>query len=218
MLNYSFLDQLCLKTDVFLKTLSGHLSPATQQNQKTRENPAQNIPESDLTTAEKKQIAGYMRVNYAGEICAQALYKGQALTARNPELTLKLEQAALEETDHLYWCQSRLDDLNCPVSILNPLWYLGSFMMGVTAGLLGDKWNLGFLEETEKQVTTHLEHHLDTIALHDHKTRAILEKMHAEESEHAHTARQIGAADLPAPVKLLMKFTSSLMTKTSYWI
>jgi ubiquinone biosynthesis monooxygenase Coq7 len=211
---YSFCDQLCLKADHFLRLLSGHLNP----EQQARPTPAHDIPEAALTTTQKNHIAGLMRVNYTGEICAQALYQGQGFTTKNQTLKKTLDQAALEEIDHLYWCQSRLHALNSRASLLNFIWYIGSFLLGMTAGLCGDKWNLGFVEETEKQVMKHLDSHLDDLPVEDQKTRIILEKMRQEEAGHAQTAHTAGAQALPYPVKLFMSATAKLMTKTAYWI
>jgi len=214
MRHYSFSDQLCLNADHLLRFLAGQNLPTHQ----LRENPAKNIAESELSVTEKKHISGLMRVNYTGEVCAQALYQGQALTSRNIETKQKLEQAGLEEIDHLYWCQSRLQDLNSHVSVLNPIWYIMSFILGLTAGICGDRWNLGFLEETEKQVTKHLEDHLEKLPVQDHKTRVILEQMRDEEAIHAEAANHAGAAELPKIIKLLMRGTSKIMTKLAYWI
>jgi len=214
MRNYSFVDQLCLHADKLLRTLGGRVALTDH----ARPNPAETIPEANLDTAQKKHISGLMRVNYAGEVCAQALYQGQALTARNPELKTQLIQSGLEEEDHLRWCQSRIDELNSHVSYLNPLWYAGSFSLGVIAGLCGDKWNLGFLEETEKQVTSHLEDHLEKIPKADLRTQAILDTMRKEEAEHAHIANNLGAAELPQPIKSCMSFVSKIMTSTAYWV
>ncbi len=214
MRNYSLFDQCCFAADKLLKTLSGHVD-ATE---KSRPSPGLSLPESGLTSVQKKHVAGLMRVNYAGEVCAQALYQGQALTARNPELKIKLAQAGLEEEDHLRWCQSRIHELDSHVSFLNPLWYAGSFTLGVIAGVWGDKWNLGFLEETEKQVTAHLDDHLSKIPCNDFRTKAILMQMRDEEAEHANVAHNIGATELPQPIKLAMSFVSKLMTSTAYWV
>jgi ubiquinone biosynthesis monooxygenase Coq7 len=214
MRQYSLSDQICLKADDLLRFLSGHQLSAD----KLRENPAKNISEPDLNPDEKKLVSGLMRVNYTGEVCAQALYQGQALTSRNLDTKRQLEQAGLEEIDHLFWCQSRLQDLDSRVSFLNPLWYTASFLLGAAAGLCGDRLSLGFLEETEKQVTKHLENHLDIIPLQDSKTRVILEKMREEEASHAEVAYHAGAAVLPEFIKTAMRFTSKLMTKISYWV
>ncbi len=214
MRNYSFSDQLCINADHLLRFLAGQNLP----NAKLRENPAKNIAEPELSLSEKKHVSGLMRVNYTGEVCAQALYQGQAITSRNREIKKQLEQAGLEEIDHLFWCQSRLQDLDSHVSILNPIWYISSFLLGLAAGVCGDRWNLGFLEETEKQVTKHLEDHLEKLPAQDHKTRAILEQMRNEESAHAEAAYHAGAAELPVFVKKIMGLTSGLMTKTAYWL
>lgn len=214
MRNYSLLDQLCFKADKLLKTLSGHVDLTSD----ARPNPALSLPETDLDQKQKSHIAGLMRVNYAGEVCAQALYQGQALTARNPDLKLKLTQAGLEEEDHLRWCQSRIHELDSHVSYLNPIWYAGSFTLGVIAGICGDKYNLGFLEETEKQVTSHLEDHLTKLPKKDLRTQAILEQMRTEEAEHANLAHKIGAVELPSPIKSAMSFVSKIMTSTAYWV
>jgi ubiquinone biosynthesis monooxygenase Coq7 len=159
-----------------------------------------------------------MRINHCGEICAQALYQGQALTARNPEAKRALEQAALEETEHLNWCETRIKELGTHKSFLNPLWYTGSLALGALAGTLGDKWNLGFLAETERQVGAHLEGHLAQLPPADDKSRAVIEQMKTDEAKHATTAIEHGGAELPAPVRAMMKLTSKVMTKTAYWI
>jgi ubiquinone biosynthesis monooxygenase Coq7 len=159
-----------------------------------------------------------MRVNHTGEICAQALYQGQALTARNATARAALEQAAAEETDHLAWTAQRIEELGGRASLLNPLWYAGSFALGAAAGFLGDKWNLGFLAETERQVEGHLEGHLDRLPAQDEKSRAIVNEMKVDEARHARTAVDHGAAELPEPVKLAMKLGSRVMTRTAYWI
>jgi ubiquinone biosynthesis monooxygenase Coq7 len=159
-----------------------------------------------------------MRVNHCGEICAQALYQGQALTARNPAARAALEQAAAEETDHLAWTAQRIGELGGRVSLLNPLWYAGSFALGAAAGLLGDKWSLGFLAETERQVEGHLEGHLDRLPPQDAKSRAIIDQMKADEARHARAAVEHGAAELPEPVKSAMKLGSRVMTRTAFWI
>lgn len=168
--------------------------------------------------AQKKHVAALMRVNHCGEICAQALYSGQSLTARNPQIVNALEQAAQEETDHLAWCEQRIQELGGRKSLLNPLWYGGSFALGMVSGALGDKWNLGFLAETERQVGKHLESHLAQLPETDDKSRAVLAQMHRDETLHAENAKRHGAAELPKPVKSLMRFASKIMTRTSYYI
>jgi ubiquinone biosynthesis monooxygenase Coq7 len=159
-----------------------------------------------------------MRVNHVGEVCAQALYQGQALTAKNPEAKLALEAAAREETDHLAWCESRINELGGRKSLLNPLWYAGSFALGATAGMLGDKWNLGFLAETERQVEAHLDEHLRQLPEQDAKSRAIVEQMKEDEIRHAQTAVHYGAAELPAPVKVAMRGMSMVMKRIAHRI
>ena len=212
MRNYTVIDQLCLKADYFLRFLSGHLTP----HENARPSPAAHTAEAELTSLEKNHIAGLMRVNYTGELCAQALYQGQACTTKNKDLKNTLEKAGLEEMDHLYWCQLRLKELGKPVSLLNPLWYSGAFLLGMTAGIAGDSWNLGFLEETEKQVVKHLDKHLENLPINDIKTRAILEQMREEESGHAEAAQTAGARALPFPLRVLMGLTAKIMTTTAY--
>lgn len=157
-----------------------------------------------------------MRVNHCGEICAQALYQGQALTARDSAAREALHAAAREETEHLAWTERRIEELGGRKSLLNPLWYAGSFAMGAAAGLLGDKWNLGFLAETERQVVSHLEGHLEGLPGDDAKSRAIVEHMREDEARHAGTAVEHGGAELPAPVKSAMRLASRVMTRTAY--
>jgi len=178
--------------------------------------PDAGLDEGDLSESDKRHAAGLMRVNHCGEVCAQALYAGQALTARNPEAAKALIEASDEETEHLAWCEKRLNELGSHKSFLNPLWYVGSFGLGVLAGALGDKWNLGFLAETERQVEGHLDSHLSLLPENDAKSRAIVEQMKADEIRHAETAIEHGGAPLPMPVKLAMKLTSKVMTGLAY--
>lgn len=180
--------------------------------------PDQGKAESDMTPEEKRHAAALMRINHTGEVCAQALYNGQALTARNPATEEALREASQEETEHLAWCEKRIKELGSHKSLLNPLWYAGSFTLGAVAGALGDKWNLGFLAETEKQVGKHIEDHLQRLPAQDEKSRAVLEQMAIDEARHANTAIEHGGAPLPLPVKLAMKLSSKVMTKTVYWI
>ena len=205
------LDRLIVAFDNGLRTL---LAPAHA----ARPVPGSGAAETELTAADRQLAASLMRVNHSGEICAQALYQGQALTAREPTARAALEQAAAEETDHLAWTAQRIDELGGRVSVLNPLFYAGSFALGAAAGLLGDKWNLGFLAETERQVEGHLESHLDRLPAEDAKSRAIVDQMKTDEARHAQTAVEHGAADLPEPVKLAMKLGSRVMTKSSFWV
>ena len=174
--------------------------------------------DTDLSAQEKQESAGYMRVNHVGEVCAQALYQSQALTATDPELRAKMQSAADEEVDHLAWCEQRLEELGSRKSVLNPLWYAGSFAIGTVAGLAGDRWNLGFVAETENQVVDHLESHLTVLPENDQRSRELVEQMKRDESAHAKMAVDAGAADLPPPVKSLMKFASRVMTRTAYWL
>jgi 3-demethoxyubiquinol 3-hydroxylase len=180
--------------------------------------PDTGIAEAEMSEAEKRHAAGLMRVNHCGEVCAQALYAGQALTARNAEAAKALVEASDEETEHLAWCEKRLNELGSRKSVLNPLWYAGSFGLGVLAGALGDRWNLGFLAETERQVEGHLDSHLASLPENDAKSRAIVEQMKADEIKHAETAIEHGGAPLPMPVKMAMKLTSKVMTKTAYYL
>ena len=171
------------------------------------------------TALEAQRIsAGLMRVNHSGEICAQALYSGQALFARDAKVREALQAAGAEERDHLAWCRERLKELGSRPSYLDPIWYAGSFALGVTSGLTGDRWSLGFLAETEAQVEQHLEGHLDRLPAEDRRSRAILTQMRDDENRHGQTGRSLGAAELPPPVKLAMRAFSKVMTRTAYWI
>lgn len=205
------LDRLIIAFDNGLRTLAARAHSA-------RPAPDADIAEAELSAAEKQFTASLMRVDHSGEICAQALYQGQALTARNPRARAALEQAAAEETDHLAWTEKRISELGGRTSVLDPLWYIGSFALGAAAGVLGDKWNLGFLAETERQVECHLDGHLERLPPQDHKTRAVLERMKADEVRHARMAVEHGAAKLPEPVKAAMRLGSKVMTRTSFWV
>ncbi len=205
------LDKFIIGFDHALRTL---LTPA----QTLRPVPGTELPEVELSDSEKNESTALMRINHTGEICAQALYQGQALTARNAEVQHTLAQAAREETEHLAWTERRIAELSGRKSLLNPLWYGGSLAMGALAGTLGDKWNLGFLAETERQVTTHLAGHLKRLPHNDGKSRAIVAQMQIDEAGHATSAMSQGGVDLPMPVKLMMKLGSKVMTKTAYWV
>ncbi len=209
---YTPFDQLLGGLDQALRTVFG--PPPEAQ----RPSPAAALPEADLDAAQRELAARLMRINHAGEICAQALYQGQALTAQLPNVRDKMEQAAAEENDHLAWTAERLRELGSHTSYLNPLWYAGSFAIGATAGLAGDKWSLGFVAETERQVVKHLDSHLERLAPFDKKSRAILEQMRDDEGRHATVAIEAGAAALPEPVRQTMRLMSKVMTKTAYWI
>ena len=172
-------------------------------------------PEADLGEAERARAAALMRVNHVGEVCAQALYAGQALTAQNEQVRAELDQAAKEETDHLAWCEQRIVELGGRKSLLNPLWFGGAFALGAAAGLLGDKWNLGFLAETERQVEAHLDGHLQQLPEADAKSRAVVEQMKTDEARHAQTAVDHGGAPLPSPVKWAMRLAADVMRQTA---
>jgi ubiquinone biosynthesis monooxygenase Coq7 len=181
-----------------------------------RPSPADQIPHKDLDERQQAHAAALMRVNHVGEICAQALYQGQALTARHPDSRQALEKAAREEEDHLAWSAERIRELGGRPSLLNPLWYAGSFAIGAAAGLLGDKWNFAFLAETERQVEEHLAGHLDALPAEDQRTRAVVAAMRADEARHRESALAFGAAELPEPVKHAMRLASRVMTTLAY--
>lgn len=188
------------------------------QTRSVRPVPGDGLPEGELSDAEKRNTAALMRVNHCGEICAQALYQGQALASGDPAIRDALRHAADEETEHLAWTERRIRELGGRKSLLNPVWYGGSLAIGVLAGRLGDAWNLGFLAETERQVEAHLAGHLQRLPQTDRKSWAILEQMKADEIEHARTAVRLGAQELPMPVKLAMRLASGVMTRTAYWV
>lgn len=206
------LDKFCSAADNALRTLHG--SYQTTQ----RDNPASNLPEPELSPEEKNHASGLMRINHCGEICAQALYQGQALTARLPDVRDQMEQAAKEENDHLAWCDQRLKQLSTHTSLLNPIWYVGSFSLGALAGLAGDKWSLGFVAETERQVVKHLDEHLANLPEHDDSSRAILQQMRQDELHHAQAAEAAGGAELPGAVQSMMKAMAKLMKTIVYRI
>lgn len=204
-------DKLIIQFDKGLRTL---FAPA----QTARPMPGDALAEAELSGEEKKLAAALMRVNHCGEICAQALYQGQSLTARDPAIQKALEQAAWEETEHLAWCERRVAEVGGRTSLLNPLWYASSLAIGALAGALGDKWNLGFLAETERQVGAHLDGHMHRLPVQDAKSRAIIGQMKVDELGHAATAIQYGGAELPLPVKVAMKLTAKVMTSAAYWV
>lgn len=205
------LDSVIIEFDKGLRTL-------LSQAHSVRAHPDANLPDAAMTDAEKKHAAGLMRINHSGEVCAQALYQGQALTARDPLVQQKLQQAAQEETEHLAWTSKRVHELGGHLSVLNPLWYTGSLALGAFAGMLGDKWNLGFLAETEHQVGGHLQSHLDKLPQQDVKSRAVVQQMYADETQHSEMAKQLGGAELPVPVKKLMQASSKVLTHAAYRI
>ena len=209
---YSVIDSFIMECDKALKTVIGQ--PETTD----RPLPGVDLADQELTDKEHALSTRLMRVNHSGEVSAQALYQGQALTATLPEVRVAMEQAALEENDHLVWCQQRVEYFGGHTSVLNPIWYAGSFVMGAVAGKIGDKWSLGFVAETEKQVVKHLDEHLEQISEHDAKSRAILEQMRTDELHHGTIALEAGGATLPKPVQVVMGLMSKVMTKTSYWV
>ncbi|WP_456448754.1 2-polyprenyl-3-methyl-6-methoxy-1,4-benzoquinone monooxygenase [Thiolapillus sp.] len=203
-------DRLVVNLDQALRTLFGR--PLVTE----RPNPAETCEESELPESQRDHVARLMRINHTGEVCAQALYQGQALTARREEVKRSMERSAAEENDHLDWCEQRVEELDGRLSLLNPLWYAGSFALGAAAGLAGDKWSLGFVAETEKQVEGHLDEHLAQVPESDCRTRAILEQMKEDEIRHGQTAKSHGGIELPGPVKAAMKFMSKVMTTSVY--
>lgn len=212
MTRFSIVEQFIIEVDYAIRTLS---PPAKRLSD--RPSPAANLPDMAISGDEKQKTAALMRVNHSGEVCAQALYQGQALTALNADVKLQMTHAALEETDHLAWCEERLAELGEKPSVFNPLWYGGSLLLGALAGLAGDRYSLGFLAETEHQVSAHLKKHLQRISINDKKTTAILEQMHKDETAHAETALQAGGKALPIFIKGFMNMTSKIMTTLSYY-
>lgn len=205
------LDRLIIEFDKSLRTVFG---PAAT----VRPCPGAELPESSLGDAERRHAAALMRVNHVGEVCAQALYQGQSISSANLALRAVLAEAADEETEHLSWTESRIAALGGRKSLLNPFWYAGALVLGFLAGRMGDRWNLGFLAETERQVEAHLDDHLERLPDADVKSRAVLEQMRADEILHAETAVRLGAAELPAVVRLAMKGSSRIMTKAAYYL
>jgi len=212
MRHLTFADKIVNQFDTALRTVAGR--PKLTE----RVNPAEDVAEAELADEERELAGRLMRINHAGEVAAQGLYQGQALTARLPQVREKMARAAMEENDHLEWCEQRARELGTHVSLLNPLWYLGSVSIGALAGAAGDKWSLGFVVETEHQVVKHLEEHEAQLSPGDQKTHAILRQMKEDEVHHADIAKSAGGADFPAPIKGLMQLTSKIMTHTAFWI
>jgi len=210
--DYNAFDRALIGVDQTLRTLFGR--PALTG----RARPGKGHDDVELTDHEQRHIGRLMRVNHTGEVCAQALYQGQALTARNRDVREGLERSAREENDHLAWCEERIDELGGRKSVLNPLWFAGSFAMGSLAGFAGDRWSLGFVVETERQVEDHLESHIAQVPADDYRTRAILEQMKLDEAHHAAVATAAGGAELPGPIKLAMRTVSKVMTRGAYWV
>ena len=208
----TFIDRCLLQVDQALRTC------VPGSSQAHRRSPAEALDDVQMTETERRHAAGLMRINHTGEVCAQALYAGQAATAKLGETRAAMEHAAQEEVDHLAWCEQRLQQLDSKPSILNPLWYGLSFGMGAMAGIAGDKWSLGFVAETEKQVCEHLEDHLQKLPEEDARSKAILEQMITDERQHGETAKQAGGADLPPPIQNAMSLLSQVMKKSTYHI
>ena len=205
------IDSLIVQFDRALRTMAG-------AQDARRASPAAGLAEGALDADAREDGAALMRVNHVGEICAQALYQGQALSARAPQNRQALEQAAIEEQDHLAWSAERIDELGGRASLLNPLWYAGAFALGAVAGALGDRWSLAFVAETERQVEAHLSGHLERLAPEDRKTRAVVEAMRGDEIRHRESAIALGAAELPGPVKLGMRAMAKVMTTVAYLV
>ncbi len=208
----SGLDRLIASAGNALRTVAGPAGASA------RPYPADQVTEAELTAAERQHAAGLMRVNHAGEVAAQALYQGHAAVARQQNVHAHMEQAAAEEFDHLAWCERRLQELGEVPSRLGPVWYAGAFVIGAASGALGDRWSLGFIAETEKQVCEHLDSHLEGLPAADARSRAVVKRMREEEAEHGEHARDAGAAELPLPIRRLMRLTARVMTRSAYWL
>lgn len=209
--HFNIADEFISQGDRVLRTLFGR--PPQQ-----RPTPAADKRDTTDDDRARRETARLMRVNHAGEIAAQALYHGQAVVARSSKVRTAMQRAADEENDHLAWCEERLEELGDRTSVLNPVWYAGSFAIGALAGIVGDRWSLGFVDETERQVVEHLEGHLQRIPETDARSRAIIEQMKTDEAHHGEAARRAGAASLPAPVRRIMRLISKVMTRTAYWV
>ena len=205
----SGIDTLILHFDNALRTVAG-------VHRGNRPSPAAGVTEAPLDADTRSEAAALMRVNHVGEVCAQALYQGQALSAREPGNRRSLEHAALEEQDHLLWSAERIEELGGRESLLNPLWYGGALALGTLAGMFGDRWSLAFLAETERQVEEHLSGHLQRLPAEDHRTRAVIRAMRDDEARHRESAIALGAAELPEPVKLGMRAMAKVMTVIAY--
>lgn len=208
----SLLDRVISEADTVMRTLSN------RGNSAGRESPASGHSEALLSERERRHVAGLMRVNHTGEVCAQALYQGQALTARLPTVREEMRQAAAEEVDHLVWCAERLRELNSRTSALNPAWYGLSFTLGAVAGAIGDRVSLGFVAATEERVCSHIRDHLRRLPDEDRKSQLVLQQMLEDEERHGDNALAAGGADFPGPVKNVMALVSQVMTRSSYWV
>jgi ubiquinone biosynthesis monooxygenase Coq7 len=210
--HYTALDRIIASIDEALRISTG-AAPGAQ-----RRNPGADLECVELDEEQRRHVAGLMRINHSGEICAQALYAGQAATARNDATREAMQSAADEEIDHLSWCEDRLKELDSRPSLLNPLWYAGSFAIGAAAGLAGDEWSLGFVKETENQVEAHLQDHIERLPAGDARSQAILDQMKVDEARHADMAEAAGARELPPPVRRAMAFTADIMKALAYRI
>ncbi len=212
---YTQIDEHIIGLSKILNTLFVKSVPNRNYPAKSAESGANT---DDLSEQDRRRSSRYMRVNHVGEICAQALYQSQALTANDPATRAQMQSAADEEIDHLAWCEQRIDELGGRKSLLNPFWYAGAFVVGAVAGIAGDKWNLGLVAETERQVVKHLEHHLGKLPKNDLRSKEVVAQMKQDESQHAEQAMTAGAAELPSAAKQLMKCAAKVMTKTAYWV
>ena len=210
--NFSGIDRFIASIDEALRITTGE-APAP-----FRKNPAGELPSAELDEDQRRHVAGLMRINHTGEICAQALYAGQAATAHHDATREAMQSAAEEEIDHLSWCEDRLNELDSRPSVLNPFWYAGSFAIGAVAGIAGDDWSLGFVRETENQVEAHLADHLEKLPAGDARSQAILDQMKIDEAKHAEMAQDAGARDLPQPIRRAMTFTANVMKSLAYRI
>lgn len=208
----SSLDRLIGAVDNALKTASAGPAPAS------RRNPSVDVPDTALDDRERRHAAGLMRINHAGEVAAQALYQGHAVMARDPAVARHMQEAAAEERDHLAWCEERLRELGAAPSRLGPVWYASAFAIGAASGVLGDRWSLGFVAETERQVAEHLGDHLQKLPQKDARSRAIVQQMRKEEAAHGREAEEKGGAALPLPVRKLMQASAQLMKRSAYWL
>ncbi len=207
-----------MNIDALIATLDNALRTIAGPAQSVRPTPGNDLPEAELDASQQRAVARLMRVNHVGEVCAQALYAGQALTARDPKVQEAMRDAAQEEIEHLAWTAQRITELGGRTSLLNPVWYAGSFAMGALAGALGDRVNLGFLAETERQVYDHLEEHLGRLPAEDARSAAILKQMQIDEDRHRQAAIKSGGIDLPKPAQEAMRMVSKVMTRTAYWV
>lgn len=210
----TLIDRLLISADLALRTVSG----GAQASRPSPAEKARGLGDEPLSVEDKRRSGPLMRVNHVGEVCAQALYEAQAMTARSPEVRDRMERAAREETDHLAWTADRLRALGDRPSLLNPLWYAGAFAIGLAAGRAGDRWSLGFLVETERQVEEHLASHLERLPEQDRASRAVVAQMKADEAQHADMALAAGGARLPAPVRWLMRGAAKVMTTTAHYV